>query len=191
MLKTIRNYFREKLTPSVRYLHYSILFLVLLQIILSNFIEINDDGAIGQNAIEYYSTWAHISVGLSLLLLAIVFTVVEFSKHGFSYFYPYLSGDLSQLKSDLSKLKSLEVPDASPKGLAAVIQGLGLGAILLVALSGTTWFVLRLYDLALANDVKEIHQLLTGLIEAYIIGHGGMGLMHIFIAFKEQKAANK
>jgi cytochrome b561 len=191
MLKTIRNYFREKLTPSVRYLHYSILFLVLLQIILSNFIEINDDGAIGQNAIEYYSTWAHISVGLSLLLLAIVFTVVEFSKHGFSYFYPYLSGDLSQLKSDLSKLKSLEVPNASPKGLAAVIQGLGLGAILLVALSGTTWFVLRLYDLALANDVKEIHQLLTGLIEAYIIGHGGMGLMHIFIAFKEQKAANK
>jgi cytochrome b561 len=191
MLKTIRNYFSEKLTPSVRYLHYSILFLVLLQIILSNFIEINDDGAIGQNAIEYYSTWAHISVGLSLLLLAIVFTVVEFSKHGFSYFYPYLSGDLSQLKSDLSKLKSLEVPNASPKGLAAVIQGLGLGAILLVALSGTTWFVLRLYDLALANDVKEIHQLLTGLIEAYIIGHGGMGLMHIFIAFKEQKAANK
>jgi cytochrome b561 len=191
VLKTIRNYFSEKLTPSVRYLHYSILFLVLLQIILSNFIEINDDGAIGQNAIEYYSTWAHISVGLSLLLLAIVFTVVEFSKHGFSYFYPYLSGDLSQLKSDLSKLKSLEVPDASPKGLAAVIQGLGLGAILLVALSGTTWFVLWLYDLALANDVKEIHQLLTGLIEAYIIGHGGMGLMHIFIAFKEQKAANK
>jgi cytochrome b561 len=191
MLKTIRNYFGEKLTPSVRYLHYSILFLVLLQIILSNFIKINDDGAIGQNAIEYYSTWAHISVGLSLLLLAIVFTVVEFSKHGSSYFYPYLSGDLSQLKSDLSKLKSLEVPNASPKGLAAVIQGLGLGAILLVAISGTTWFVLWLYDLALANDVKEIHQLLTGLIEAYIIGHGGMGLMHIFIAFKEQKAANK
>lgn len=191
MLKTIRNYFAEKLTPLVRYLHYSILLLVLLQIILSNFTEINDAGAIGKNAIDYYSTWAHISVGLSLVFLAIVFTVVELSKHGFAYFYPYLSGDLSQLKSDLSQLKSLQLPEVSPKGLAAVIQGLGLGAILLVVLSGMIWFVLWSYDLAFANDVKEIHKSLTGLIEAYIIGHGGMGLMHIFIAFKKQKTAKK
>lgn len=191
MLKTIRHYFAENLTPSVRYLHYSILLLVLLQIILSNFIKINNDGVIGLNAIEYYSTWAHISIGLLLVLLSIVFVVVELSKHGFSYFYPYLSGDLSQLKSDLSQLKSLKLPDASPKGLAATIQGLGLGAILLVVLSGTIWFVMWSYELAFANDVKEIHKSLTGLIEAYIIGHGGMGLMHIFIDFKKRKKFNK
>lgn len=190
MLKAIRNYFSEKLTPSVRYLHYSILFLVLLQIVLSNFIEINDDGAIGQNIIEYYSTWAHISVGLLLVVLALVFVIVELSKHGFSYFYPYLSGDFSKLKYDLRKLKSLEVPEASPKGLAAVIQGLGLGALLLVVLSGSIWFVLWSYGLALASDVKEIHELFTGLIEAYVIGHGGVGIIHIFIYFKEQKTAN-
>ncbi len=191
MFKAINKYFTEKLTPLVRYLHYSILFLVLLQILLSNFIEINDDGVIGQSIIEYYSTWAHIGVGLSLVALALVFAIVELSKHGYLYFYPYLSGDFSQLKSDLRKLKSLEVPDASPRGLAAVIQGLGLGALLLVALSGAIWFVLWSYDLALADDVKEIHELLTGLIEAYVIGHGGMGLIHIFIVFKEQKTANK
>jgi len=191
MLKVISKYFTEKLTPLVRYLHYVILFLVLLQILLSNFIEINDDGVIGQNIIEFYSTWAHISVGLSLVVLALVFAIVELSKHGILYFYPYLSGDFSQLKSDLRKLKSFEVPDASPRGIAAVIQGLGLGALLLVVLSGATWFALWSYDLALADDVKEIHELLTGLIEAYVIGHGGMGLIHIFIAFKEQKTANK
>jgi len=191
MFKVISKYFTEKLTPLVRYLHYVILFLVFLQILLSNFIEINDDGVIGQNIIEFYSTWAHISVGLSLVVLALVFAIVELSKHGILYFYPYLSSDFSQLKSDLRKLKSFKVPDASPRGLAAVIQGLGLGALLLVALSGATWFVLWSYDLALADDVKKIHELLTGLIEAYVIGHGGMGLIHIFIAFKEQKTANK
>ena len=193
MFKTIRNYFTEKLTPLTRYLHYSILLLVLLQIVLSNFIEINDEGEIGQNIIEYYSTWAHISVGLLLVVLALAFAfaMVELSKHGFSYFYPYLSGDITQLTSDLKKMKSLKIPEASPKGLAAVVQGLGIGALLLVALSGATWFILWSYNYVLASDAKEFHELLTGLIEAYVVGHGGMGLIHIYIASKEQKTANK
>lgn len=191
MFKTIRSYFSEKLTPLTRYLHYSILLLVLLQIVLSNFIEINDKGEIGQNTIEHYSTWAHISVGLLLVILALAFAMVELSKHGFSYFYPYLSGDITQLASDLRKLKSLKIPEASPKGLAAVVQGLGIGALLLVASSGATWFILWSYNYALASDAKEFHELLTGLIEAYVVGHGGMGLLHIYIAYKDQKTANK
>ena len=191
MLKTIRNYFTVKLTPLMRYLHYSILLLVLLQIILSNFIEINDEGVIGQNLIENYSTWAHISIGLLLVVLALAFTMIELSKHGLSYFYPYLSGDITQITSDLRKLKSLQIPDASPKGLAAVIQGLGIGALLLVVLSGATWFILWSYNPTQASDAKEFHEIFTGLIEVYVIGHGGMGLIHIYITYKEQKAANK
>ncbi len=62
---------------------------------------------------------------------------------------------------------------------------------LLVVLSGATWFLLWLYDSSLANDVKEIHEELTGIIEAYIIGHGSIGLIHIFITYKKSKPPNK
>ncbi|GMR16211.1 MAG: cytochrome b/b6 domain-containing protein [Gammaproteobacteria bacterium] len=191
MLKFFKIYFGNKFTPLVRYLHYLILVLVLCQIVISNFLEVSDDGVISRNVIEYYGTWTHISIGLLLLFLAIIFLYVELSKHGFSYFYPYLSGDISQLKSDISQLKSLGIPEAEPKGLAAIIQGLGFGALLLVVLSGSTWFLMWSYDSPLTNDVKEIHELLTGLIEAYVIGHGSLGLIHIFITYKKQKYATK
>jgi cytochrome b561 len=191
IFKFIKKYFSQKFTPLVRYLHYSILVLVLLQIIISNFIEVSDKGVIGHSIIEYYSTWIHIGIGSLLVLLALVFSAVELSKHGFLYFYPYLSSDFSQLTKDLRALISFEMPESSPKGIVPIIQGLGLGALVLVALSGATWIILWAYDLSLANDAKEVHKLLTGLIEAYVVGHASMGLIHVFITFKEQKAANK
>ena len=192
MLIFIKKYFADKFTPLIRYLHYLILLFVVYQIVISsNLLEISDDGVISHNIIEYYGTWSHIIVGLLLLLLAIIFTVVELSRHGFKYFYPYLYGEISQLKSDINQIKSLEIPEPEPKGLAAIIQGLGMGALLLVTLSGATWFLLWLYDSSLVNDIKDLHELLTGLIEAYVIGHGGIGLLHIFIAYRGQKTANK
>jgi cytochrome b561 len=35
-----------------------------------------------------------------------------------------------------------------------------------------------------ANEAREIHKSLTGLIEAYLIGHGGMALLHFFVERK-------
>jgi cytochrome b561 len=169
-------------------LHYAILLLVLTQIVVSNFVEISDDGVISHNVIEFYGTWTHISIGLFLVLLAIIFIIAELKKHGFRYFYPYVSGDFSQLKRDIEKLKSLELPDASAGGLAAIVQGLGLGALLLVVSSGAIWFLLWSYDSSLAGGAQEVHELLTGLIEAYVVGHGSIGLLHIFLAYKEQKS---
>lgn len=190
MLVFIRKYFIDKFTPLIRYTHYLILFFVLYQMLISDFIEISDDGIIGQNIIEYYGTWSHITIGLLLLFISITFIVIELSKHGFAYFFPYLSGDITQLKSDINQLKSLEIPALAPKGLAAIIQGLGLGALFLVVVSGATWFLFWLNDIPLAGEVKEIHELLTGLIEAYVIGHGVMGMLHIFIKYKEHKSTN-
>ncbi len=190
MLNFIKKYFSDKLTPLVRYLHYLILVFVILQIIISNFIEVSSSGEIGQSVVEYYSTWMHISIGLSLLLLSIIFIIIELRKHGISYFYPYLRGNITQLKSDINQLRIKEIPEVSPGGLAATVQGLGLGALLLVVLSGTTWFLLWSYGLSLADDVKEIHELFTALIGAYVIGHGSMGLIHIFITYKNSNRVN-
>jgi hypothetical protein len=38
-----------------------------------------------------------------------------------------------------------------------------------------------------ADSIKEFHELLTGLIEAYVLGHGGMGMLHLFFHLKNQK----
>jgi len=184
-----QDYFVQKFTPLIRYLHYSILVLVLLQLILSNFMAVSDKGVIGDGVLEYFSTWAHIGIGISLVLLSIVFAIVELSKHGFLYFYPYFYGDFSQLTNDIKTLLSFQIPESSPKGIAPIIQGLGLAGLVLVALSGGIWFILWLANFPLSSDAKGVHELLTGLIEAYVIGHGGMGLIHMFITFKNQKIA--
>jgi len=184
LLHFIGEYFSERFTPLIRFLHYAVIFLVLTQIVLSNFMEVSHDGAVGNSVVEYYSTWIHILTGLLLVFVVLFFIYIELKKHGFAYFFPYLYGDFEQIKLDFAQLKSFQLPEASPKGFAAVIQGLGLGALFLVVLSGFTWFITWRLESPFAGDVKEIHQLLTGLIEVYVIGHGGMGLVHLFKAFK-------
>jgi len=72
-------------------------------------------------------------------------------------------------------------------GIAAIVQGLGFGALTLVILSGLTWFLSWIYMAPWANSIKELHESLTGLFEAYVVGHGGMGILHLFFELKNQK----
>ncbi|MDP5210755.1 cytochrome b/b6 domain-containing protein [Microbulbifer sp. 2205BS26-8] len=190
MLKLINDYLDSAFSPVTKYLHFSLIFLSIAQIILSEFMDVSASGVIGQTAVEYFSTWLHIGTGLLLLCLSFVFTAVEFRKNGFFYFYPYLVSDFSQLKSDINHLKKLALPEPAPRGLAAIIQGLGLGALLLVVISGCTWFVLWLNHVSFADTFKEIHESLTGLIEIYIIGHGALGVIHVFIAYQNREPSN-
>ncbi|MFS1525275.1 cytochrome b/b6 domain-containing protein [Microbulbifer sp. 2304DJ12-6] len=188
MLKLINDSLDRTFSPTSKYLHFSLIFLIIFQIILSEFMEVSSSGVIGQSAVEYSSTWLHIGTGLLLFCLSLVFTSIEFKKNGFLHFYPYAVGDFSQLKSDINQLKIMELPEPAPRGLAAIVQGLGLGALLLVVISGGTWFALWFNDASLANAFKEIHESLTGLIEIYIIGHGALGLLHFLIEYQNRKS---
>ena len=182
----ISTYLRERQPPAVRFFHIAILFLVLSQILVSNFMEFTNSGEISRNFIEFYATWIHIISGLTLIPLSLIFITIELKRHGLRYFLPYLYGEFSQLKDDLQTLLRLNLPDANAYGIAAIIQGLGLGALLLVALSGSAWFLSWLYVPTWAHNLKEIHETLTGLIEAYAIGHGGMGVLHLFFYLKNK-----
>ena len=181
------EYLRERQPPVVRVLHITILCLVLSQIIVSNFIGFTDNGEVSRKPIEYYGTWIHIGTGLSLFPIALVFIYIELKRHGLKYFFPYLYGNFSQLKKDLQQLKQFQLPEPSACGIAAIVQGLGLGALTLVILSGVTWFLSWIYMAPWADSIKAFHKLLTGLIEAYVLGHGGMGLLHLFFQLKNQK----
>jgi cytochrome b561 len=181
------EYIRERQPPVVRILHISILCLVLSQIIVSNFMGFADNGEVSRKTIEYYGTWIHIGTGLSLLPIAFIFILVELNRHGFKYFFPYFYGIFSQLKNDLQKLLRFQLPEPGAYGIAAIVQGLGLGALTLVLLSGLTWFLSWVFMAPWSESIKELHRLLTGLIEAYVVGHGGIGLLHLFLQVRNPK----
>lgn len=181
------KYFGERQPPMVRFLHITILCLVLSQIIVSNFMGFADNGEVSKKTVEYYGTWIHMCTGLSLLPITFVFIFIELKRHGFKYFFPYFYGNFSQIKKDLQQLKRFELPEPSAYGIAAIVQGLGFGALTLVILSGLTWFLSWFYMAPWANSIKELHESLTGLIEAYVVGHGGMGILHLFFELKNQK----
>ena len=103
------------------------------------------------------------------------------TKRGFHYFFPYLWGDTEQLKKDVQASLRFKMVPPRPKGLATTVQGLGLGALLLVVLSGLIWFILWLNGSSFAGPALETHKNLSFLIELYLIGHGCMALLHFFV----------
>ena len=187
IIQTTMEYIRERQPPAVRYIHFTILCLVLSQIIVSNFMGFTSNNEVSKNIVEFYGTWIHIGTGLCLIPIAFVFIYIELKRHGFKYFFPYIYGDFSQLKKDLQQLIQFGLPEPSAYGIASIVQGLGMGALTLVLLSGLTWFLSWVFMVPWSDSIREIHKLLTGLIEAYVVGHGGIGLLHLFMQFKNQK----
>ena len=61
------------------------------------------------------------------------------------------------------------------------VQGLGLGALLLAVLSGLIWYLLWVNGSPFAELARKTHENLTLLIELYLLGHGGMALLHFFV----------
>lgn len=183
--KTPRNFwhFLSLTQPAfLRYLHGFIAALVLSQVITSNGIAFTAEGTpYGPLAL------AHITTGLTLLILSTMLIVYCIMLRGLRHYFPYLWGDTAQIRRDVRALLDRKLPDASPRGLAATVQGLGLGAVALVVLSGAGWFMLWCIDSPLAPALREWHVTLTGLIEVYIVAHGAMGLLHFTLWYFRQR----
>ena len=126
-------------------------------------------------------------MGIVLFFLTLFLIASCFNQRGFKYFYPWLFGDIRQIKNDLNTLRTLKLPDSSPFGLAASVQGLGLGALSLVVLSGLIWFALWLLHSPVALEIRSLHKSLTLLIEIYIYSHGALGALHYISWFRGRK----
>lgn len=189
MFHVILEYLRNRQPLEIRLLHIVVLLAVISQIFVSNFIGFTDTGEIGGNALRFYGTWTHIITGMILFPIALIFAALVIREHGFRYFFPYLFGDFRQLKSDIDKLKKFELPDPEAGGLAAIVKGLGLAALFSALLSGLTWFLSWKYNARWSNDIKDIHAFLVGFVEVYVVGHGGMGLLHIYLSARKKKGS--
>ncbi|WP_419833005.1 hypothetical protein [Endozoicomonas atrinae] len=121
----------------------------------------------------------HIYGGAALFLPAVIFFVIAIHRRQVADLYPWLKGNLSQLKEDVETLVSLKLPEASPGGLAATIEGLGLLALLLAVITGLLWFITITFISPTAPTLLEIHKTSVGAIEWYFYGHGSFALLHL------------
>ncbi|MBV7317166.1 cytochrome b/b6 domain-containing protein [Shewanella sp. NIFS-20-20] len=169
-------YLGQQQQQTTRTLHVLLIFLVLNQFLLSNFMHVKRGAFVG-SSFEMLASWLHCVEGSVMAVVILGFVTVQFRQRGWRYYYPYLAGDLQPFYADLRQLKSKQLPNVQPGGVAAVVQGLGLAAILAVVLSGLVWFALWLGGIDWPW-LRELHQDLTGVLIAYIVGHGGMGLLH-------------
>lgn len=85
--------------------------------------------------------YAHVVVGLVGLVLALAYTFACVRGGRWRTCFPWAAGDVAPLGRDLAGLLRGRLPSAEGGGLYAVIEGLLLVALLLVAITGAGWWL--------------------------------------------------
>ena len=173
--------------PFLRSLHALAAILVVLQFISSFIMSKNaPDGVFA-----YFSFLYHIEMGIILLFISVFFIAYSFNLHGPRHFFPYLWGDVAQVKKDVKTTLRFKLAAPRSGGLAAAVQGLGLGALFLAAGSGAAWYAAVFLQAQSASGFLSFHKAIVILIALYFIGHGTMAILHFFLFQKNiaKKAA--
>ena len=166
--------------PCLRVLHALIISFVLLQF-FSSWLMVPGS----------FTAWIHMWSGATLCLLAVVQTTYSIRLRGLRHFFPYLWGDVDILKHDIRESLHFKMVPPRPKGLGAVVQGLGLGALCLTAFTGLIWFWLWQTGSAGMEMASRIHDAASLLIILYFIGHGGMATLHFIAWQRHSKMADR
>lgn len=172
-MESFWNYLGQSQDKNFRLIHISVAVLIIVQILDSDYVHTK----YGFN----WGAYLHICVGCAIAVLSIFMIIAAFEKRGLRYYYPYLFNDYSAIKSDLVEIFRLKLPNARSGSIAAVVQGLGLLALVIAWASGFFWFVSWNFDSSYAHEIKELHESLVTLIEVYIYAHGLMGVVHFIV----------
>lgn len=115
--------------------------------------------------------YAHVALGLAGLAVALAYTWACVRGARWRLYFPWLAGDLRPAARDVLGLLRGRLPSAEGGGLFAVIEGLLLLVLLLVAATGAAWLLLQGSPEALA--CRAIHvvaaRVLIGLIVAHVL----------------------
>ncbi|OCH27747.1 hypothetical protein A6E13_08350 [Aliivibrio fischeri] len=183
-LKEGVNVLFERLPLSEKILHLLVLLWVLMQIITSNFMHVHSDTRWADiNVVSY----VHAYGGLLLFPITLLFLWKIIKRRKVSDIYPWLHKDISEVKKGIKTLSTFRLPEVRPGGLAAVIEGLGLLALLLALVTGALWYIMASNG-NISPQLLEIHKTSVGLIEIYFYGHGLFGLLHLVVWWRCQRA---
>lgn len=186
LLWKFMSYFQP---PVIRILHLTITLLILANLTLGYLFLCST-----KNPATYILCssflWLHISIGIIVVLLTLIFIPACLFHKGIKHFYPYLYGDTKQLIKDIKSSLSFKLIPPTSGGLAAVVQGLGLGALLLTVLAGLIWFIGWQTNGFYTGFFKKIHEVSATLLGLYLLGHGSMATIH-FIVWQRKIARKK
>lgn len=136
MTPTIRSTLPHKETPFLRVLHIIVAVLVLAQIINSNY---TVSEALSESGFTSIVTWIHVISGFGLIFCGIAMMAWMLTQRGFKYYYAWMTLDFRGIVDDIRTLTQRQLPDAHAGGMAATVQGLGVLALLGVAVCGAAW----------------------------------------------------
>ena len=162
-------------TPFLRALHALVVLFVILQLCSSALMAVTPDGA-------SVTAWYHLLAGMGLCALSLILAIYSLGRHGLKYFFPYLWGDVDQIRKDLAASLRGRMVAPRPGGLATSVQGLGLGALLLTAFSGLIWFCLWRDASSAAPAWRGGGVWAPGVGVGVLLGpRGGMALLHFYV----------
>ncbi len=122
--------------------------------------------------------WTHTILGFCIGISGVLLIITSIYHKGLKHFFPYLWGEYTQLIEDIkASLKFKLIPPKSG-GLAATVQGLGLGALFLTISTGILFFICWKEDYMAMYFFKELHGTCAILLAFYLLGHGGMAILH-------------
>lgn len=177
--------------PVVRVMHAMIVVLVILQIGSSLGMDGPPQHAATSGTVAYLASSWHILEGLFLVIFSCVFIWKSVSQRGLKYFFPYLWGETEQLRKDIAASLHFKMVAPRPGGLATAVQGLGIGALLLTVFAGFSWFVLWRVGSPQASMALTLHKTAVILLVLYLIGHGGMAVLHFVVWQRSMARKNK
>jgi len=85
--------------------------------------------------------YAHIAIGLVVLVLAVTFTVSCLQLGRWRHYFPWLTGNFSPIGRDVRGLFRGRIPSSEGSGLFGTIKGLLLASLLAAAVTGAGWLV--------------------------------------------------
>ncbi|MCA3220281.1 MAG: cytochrome b/b6 domain-containing protein [Burkholderiales bacterium] len=102
-----------------------------------------------------WTNLSHVVVGLITLPLVLLYLYACIRRGLWRTYFPWLAGQVGGIRRDLAGLTRLQRPMSEGGGLFAALEGLLLLALLVVALTGTLWFILQGGDAAVG--LRAVH----------------------------------
>ncbi|MGR5132302.1 cytochrome b/b6 domain-containing protein [Vibrio alfacsensis] len=175
----------ETLPNIERYLHFAVLFWVLLQLLSSGLMHVHGDTELSQIS---DLAFIHIYSGLALLPVCLIFATKVIMRRKIQDLYPWVSGNYHAIKEDIESVLKFELPEAKPSGLAATVEGLGILALILAVVTGSMWYLVVLTS-GPSEWLLSIHKMSVTFIQVYFFGHALFALLHLVQWWRESSAS--
>ncbi len=181
-----------KYNQTTRWLHAGIALGVSVQLIVSLVMDIPKPGrpftGLGAAAFE-----VHEITGMVIAALLLLHWLALFSNHiplGLGHLFPWFSRQrlcsmTGEIKRQWAQRRLEDTQRMS--ALAGATHGLGLLVTTVMAITGAVLYFGMAENGAmppLVKDIKEVHELTSNLLWAYLIGHVGIAILHQWLGHR-------